>query len=261
MNRLRAACENKKVLIPYVTCGDPNLEATADLIRELAAAGADGLELGIPFSDCTAEGVLQQESNNRALKAGTTPGRIMDMVADLRAEIDLPIIFVTYANVVFSCGTERFIRRAAEVGADGLAISDVPFEEKEEFASVCRAYGLEWITAAAPAPRERIETIAAGSEGFICCTAGRKNSGRLVSDLKSMTGLIRRTNDRLICLAGADGSCEEELRAAFACADGVTVTGSAVRLTEQLGARAAGSAAQLMSRLKASCRQPVPCAS
>ena len=132
--RIKAAFQDGKAFIPFVTCGDPSLETTKKIVAELAQAGAAVIELGIPFSDPTAEGPVIQSANMRALGAGTTTDKVFDMVADLRKTVDTPFVFMTYANVVFHYGIEKFCVRAAEAGVDGLILPDVPFEEKEEFA-------------------------------------------------------------------------------------------------------------------------------
>lgn len=128
---------NHKAFIPFITCGDPNLDTTKNIIRTLAKNGADIIELGILFSDPTAEGAVIQAANLRALKNQVTSDDIFQMVAELRQELSVPMVIMTYANVVFSYGTERFIEKAATVGSDGLILPDVPFEEKDEFSQVC----------------------------------------------------------------------------------------------------------------------------
>ena len=129
-NRISEAFAKGKAFIPFITCGDPSLEITEQLVYAMEEAGADLIELGIPFSDPTAEGPVIQEANVRALSGGVTTDKIFDMVVKIRKKTSIPMVFMTYANVVFSYGTERFIRKAAEIGMDGLILPDVPFEEK-----------------------------------------------------------------------------------------------------------------------------------
>ena len=169
--RIKAAFQDGKAFIPFVTCGDPSLETTKKIVAELAQAGAAVIELGIPFSDPTAEGPVIQSANMRALGAGTTTDKVFDMVADLRKTVDTPFVFMTYANVVFHYGIEKFCVRAAEAGVDGLILPDVPFEEKEEFAGPCRKHGIDLISMIAPTSEERIDTIAREAEGFIYCVS------------------------------------------------------------------------------------------
>ena len=137
MSNIRKAFENGKAFIAFITCGDPDLETTVKVVKEAAENGADLIELGIPFSDPTAEGPTIQGANLRALTGGVTTDKIFDMVKELRKDVTIPMVFMTYANVVFSYGAERFIKTCSEIGIDGLILPDLPYEEKEEFHPVC----------------------------------------------------------------------------------------------------------------------------
>lgn len=160
-----------KAFIPFITCGDPDLATSKAIIRILAANGADIIELGIPFPDSTAEGPVIQEANLRALKNQVTTDDIFQMVADLRQDLTVPLVIMTYANVVFSYGIQRFIQKAQEVGIDGLILPDVPYEEKEEFNQVYQQYGLAFISLIAPTSHERIAKIAKEANGFLYCVS------------------------------------------------------------------------------------------
>ena len=127
MNKIRQAFENGKAFIPFITCGDPDVETTMACVREMVKSGADLIELGIPFSDPTAEGPVIQGANLRALTGGVTTDRIFEMVRELRGDVAVPMVFMTYANVVFSYGAERFISTCAGIGIDGLILPDLPF--------------------------------------------------------------------------------------------------------------------------------------
>ena len=162
MSRIEQAFQKKKAFIPFITCGDPSLEVTKKLVCAMEKAGADLIELGIPFSDPTAEGPVIQAANIRALSAGVTTDKIFKMVDEVRQESSVPLVFMTYANVVFSYGIERFVKKAVEVGMDGLILPDVPYEEKEEFQAVCQRYGLAFISLIAPTSQE----------GFYDCQGG-----------------------------------------------------------------------------------------
>ena len=144
MIKIADAFQNGKAFIPFVTCGDPDLETTASLVKAMAQAGADLIELGIPFSDPTAEGPVIQAANARALAGGVTTDQIFGMARALRRDVAVPLVFMTYANVVFSYGADRFLSRAAEAGVQGLILPDVPFEEKSEFEPLCAKYGWSW---------------------------------------------------------------------------------------------------------------------
>ena len=167
MSNIRKAFENGKAFIPFITCGDPDLETTAAVVRAAAANGADLIELGIPFSDPTAEGPVIQGANLRALNGGVTTDKIFDLVRNLRRDVEVPMVFMTYANVVFSYGSERFISTCREIGIDGLILPDVPYEEKEEFLPICRRYGVDLISLIAPTSEDRIAMIAREAEGFL----------------------------------------------------------------------------------------------
>ena len=205
MSRINEAFQrrNGKAFIPFITCGDPDLATTAKAVRAMAAAGADLIELGIPFSDPTAEGPVIQEASNRALKAGTTTDKIFDLVRDLRRDVHIPMVFMTYANVVFSYGSEKFIAAAAEAGMDGLILPDVPYEEKEEFDGLCRQYGLDLISLIAPTSEQRIAMIAKEASGFIYVVSSLGVTGtrsEIKTDISAMVDLIRQ-NTSLPCAA------------------------------------------------------------
>lgn len=167
MNKnIKKAFEKGKAFIPFITCGDPSLAVTERIVYAMEEAGADLIELGIPFSDPTAEGPVIQAANVRALSGGVTTDKIFDMVRRIRQKTSIPMVFMTYANVVYSYGTERFAKAAAEIGMDGLILPDVPFEEKEEFAIPFKEYGRDLISLIAPTSHERIAMIAKEAEGF-----------------------------------------------------------------------------------------------
>ena len=196
MSKIQKAFEGKKAFIPFITCGDPNLETTEQLVYAMERAGASLIELGIPFSDPTAEGPVIQGANLRALSGGVTTDKIFDLVVKIRKNTAIPLVFMTYANVVFSYGTERFIKRAAEIGMDGLILPDVPFEEKEEFDRVCREYGLDLISLIAPTSHDRIRMIAKEASGFIYCVSSLGVTGTrsaITTAIGAMVGRARMT--------------------------------------------------------------------
>ncbi len=160
MSNIAKAFQNGKAFIPFITCGDPDLQTTAAAVREMAQNGADLIELGIPFSDPTAEGPVIQAANIRALSGGVDTDKIFDLVRDLRKDVTVPMVFMTYANVVYSYGAEKFISICSEIGIDGLILPDIPFEEKEEFSEVCRRYDVDLISLIAPTSENRIGMIA-----------------------------------------------------------------------------------------------------
>lgn len=240
-SRITAAFAGGKAFIPFITCGDPDLETTEEIIAALARAGADVIELGIPFSDPTAEGPVIQAANLRALTAGTTTDKIFDMVARVRTTVDTPMAFMTYANVVFHYGIERFCARAAEAGVDGLILPDVPFEEKDEFASVCAEHGLAYVSLIAPTSEERISTIAREADGFVYCVSSLGVTGMrsaITTDLDSIVARIREATDTPIAI-GFGISNAEQAAAMAAKSDGAIVGSAIVKLIAREGRNAA----------------------
>ena len=236
-NRIHRAFENGKAFIPFLTCGDPDLETTEKLVYAMEEAGADLIELGIPFSDPTAEGPVIQEANVRALAGGVTTDKIFDMVIQIRNHSDIPLVYMTYANVVFSYGTERFIARAAEIGMDGMILPDVPFEEKDEFDEVCKRYGLDLISLVAPTSNERILEIARNAEGFVYCVSSLGVTGvrsRITTDIGAMVRLVKQGKD-IPCAVGFGISTPKQAHEMAQKSDGAIVGSAIVRLCAAYG--------------------------
>lgn len=238
MNKnIARAFGNGKAFIPFITCGDPSLEVTEQVVYACEEAGADLIELGIPFSDPTAEGPVIQAANVRALAGGVTTDKIFDMVERIRRKSQIPMVFMTYANVVFSYGTERFVSRAAELGMDGLILPDVPLEEKEEFDEVCKAHGLDFISLIAPTSHERITQIAKEAEGFVYCVSSLGVTGvrsQITTDIGAMVELVKKEKN-IPCAVGFGISTPEQARAMAAKADGVIVGSAIVKLCGAYG--------------------------
>ncbi len=235
--RITDAFAKGKAFIPFITCGDPSLETTEELVYAMEKAGADLIELGIPFSDPTAEGPVIQAANIRALSNGVTTDKIFEMVEKMRKKTSIPMVFMTYANVVFSYGTEKFCRRAAETGMDGLILPDVPFEEKEEFASVCRKYGLDLISLIAPTSHERIREIAKEAEGFVYCVSSLGVTGvrkEITTDIGEMVKMVK-SQKNIPCAVGFGISTPEQAEKMASQADGVIVGSAIVKLCEAYG--------------------------
>ncbi|MGI6012063.1 MAG: tryptophan synthase subunit alpha [Ruminococcus sp.] len=233
MNRqIAEAFQKGKAFIPFITCGDPSLDVTEKLVYAMEEAGADLIELGIPFSDPTAEGPVIQEANVRALSGGVTTDKIFEMVKEIRKHTKIPMVFMTYANVVFSYGTEEFIKKAADLGMDGLILPDVPFEEKEEFDQVCRQYGLDFISLIAPTSHERIRMIAKEAEGFVYCVSSLGVTGvrsSITTDIGSMAALVKGEKE-IPCAVGFGISTPKQAKQMAASADGVIVGSAIVKL-------------------------------
>ena len=231
-NKITEAFAKGKAFIPFITCGDPSLEITEQLVYAMEEAGADLIEFGIPFSDPTAEGPVIQEANVRALSGGVTTDKVFDMVAKIRQKTAIPMVFMTYANVVFSYGTEHFIKKAAEVGMDGLILPDVPFEEKEEFDTVCKQYGLDLISLIAPTSHERITQIAKEANGVVYCVSSLGVTGtrtQITTDIGGMVKLVKAAKD-IPCAVGFGISTPEQAKKMAAQSDGAIVGSAIVKL-------------------------------
>ena len=237
MTEIGDAFTSGKAFIAFVTCGDPDLGTTESVIRSLAGNGADLIELGIPFSDPTAEGPVIQSANTRALAGGVTTDKIFDMVERVRKDVRVPMVFMTYANVVFSYGTERFVKRCSEIGIQGLILPDVPYEEREDFAPACKKHGLTLISMVAPTSSDRISMISKDAEGFIYVVSSLGVTGtrsEITTDVGSMVSLIRESTDTP-CAIGFGISNPEQARRMAAYADGVIIGSAIVRLIEKHG--------------------------
>lgn len=253
MSKIKNAFANGKAFIPFITCGDPDLGTTEKIIAAMAEAGADLIELGIPFSDPTAEGPVIQEGNLRALTGGVTTDKVFDMVLRVRKNVQIPMVFMTYANVVYSYGMEQFMERAVEAGIDGLILPDVPFEEKEEFASVCEAYGLDLISMIAPTSQDRIRMIAAQAKGFVYCVSSLGVTGvrsEITTDIGAMVALVKEANPDIPCAVGFGISTPEQARKMASVADGAIVGSAIVKLCAKCGKEAAGPVSEYVREMK-----------
>ena len=237
MSDLARAFDHGKAFIAFLTCGDPDLETTAAAVRAAAQNGADLIELGIPFSDPTAEGPVIQAANLRALQSGVTTDKIFDLVRELRRGVTIPMVFMTYANVVFSYGTERFLSRCRDTGIDGLILPDVPYEEKEEFLPACRKYGVDFISLIAPTSENRIAMIAREAEGFLYIVSSLGVTGErseIKTGLASIVSLVRENTD-IPCAIGFGISTPEQAKKMADLSDGAIVGSAIVKLLAQHG--------------------------
>lgn len=237
MSKIREAFENKKAFIAFVTCGDPDLDTTMAVVREAVANGASLIELGIPFSDPTAEGPVIQGANLRALTGGVTTDKIFDMVRSLRQDVKVPMVFMTYANVVFSYGAERFLSTCKEIGMDGIILPDLPYEEKEEFLPLCHTYGVDLISLIAPTSENRIAMIAKEAEGFLYIVSSLGVTGtrsEIKTDLKSIVDVVRQNTD-IPCAIGFGISTPEQAQKMSAISDGAIVGSAIVKIIEKYG--------------------------
>lgn len=255
MSNIKKAFENGKAFIPFITCGDPDLDTTAAAARAAAENGADLIELGIPFSDPTAEGPVIQGANLRALSGGVTTDKIFGMVRELRLDVKVPMVFMTYANVVFSYGAEQFISACKEIGIDGLILPDLPFEEKEEFLPACHKYGVDLISLIAPTSENRISMIAKEAEGFIYIVSSLGVTGvrsEIKTDLASIVKVVRNNTD-VPCAIGFGISTPEQANNMANISDGAVVGSAIIKLLEQYGKEAAAPIGEYVKSMKAAC--------
>ncbi len=237
MSNIHSAFENGKAFVAFITCGDPDLETTAAAVRAAAENGADLIELGIPFSDPTAEGPVIQGANLRALNGGITTDKIFDFVEELRTDVKIPMVFMTYANVVFSYGAEDFISTCRRVGIDGLILPDLPYEEKDEFQPLCSQYGVDLISLIAPTSENRIAMIAKEAEGFIYVVSSLGVTGtrsEIKTDLASIVKVIRE-NTSVPCAIGFGISTPEQAKKMADISDGAIVGSAIIKLLEKYG--------------------------
>ena len=251
-NRIAKAFDHGKAFVAFITCGDPDLETTGKVVRQAAANGADLIELGIPFSDPTAEGPVIQGANIRALAGGVTTDKIFEFVEDLRRDVDIPMVFMTYANVVYSYGTEKFVKICSKIGIDGLILPDVPYEEKADFQPICQQYGLSLISMIAPTSHDRIAMIAKEAEGFLYIVSSLGVTGErqaITTDVGAIVDVVRQNTD-IPCAIGFGISTPEQARTMAQKAVGAIVGSAIVRRLEQYGRDAAEPVGAFVKSMK-----------
>ena len=257
MSKIHEAFADKKAFIPFITCGDPDLETTEKIVYSMAANGADLIELGIPFSDPTAEGPVIQGANIRALSKGITTDDIFDLVRRLRQTVTVPMVFMTYANVVYSYDADKFISNCSEIGIDGLILPDLPFEEKDEFRFICKKYGVDLISLIAPTSENRISMIAKEAEGFIYIVSSLGVTGvrsEINTDISSMVKLIRENTD-IPCAVGFGISTPQQAAKMASVSDGAIVGSAIIKLIEKYGKNAAKPVGEYVKSMKEALRK------
>ena len=237
MSKISEAFKDTKAFIPFITGGDPSLEITEQLLYAMEEAGADIIEIGIPFSDPIAEGPVIQAANERALAAGCTTDRLFETVKKAREKVQVPMVFLTYLNPIFTYGKERFMERCRECGIQGVIVPDMPFEEKGELREVCREYGVEIISLIAPTSHERITAIAKEAEGYIYCVSSLGVTGmrkEISTDIQGMVDKVRQAT-KVPCAVGFGISTPEQAQKMAAVSDGVIVGSRIVKIVEEYG--------------------------
>ena len=242
MNRIADAFQNKKAFIAFITVGDPDLATTEKIVEAAVEGGADLIELGIPISDPTAEGPVIMEADEVALRAGTTTDKVFELTKKLRATVTIPLVYMTYANVVFSYGCERFAEQAQAAGVDGIILPDVPYEERDEFAEVFDRYGIDLISMIAPTSEDRIAMIAKEAKGFLYMVSSLGVTGtrsEITTDIGAMTALVKK-NSKVPCAVGFGISTPEQAAKMAALSDGAIVGSAIIKLIAKHGTDAAG---------------------
>ena len=232
---------NKKAFIAFLTAGDPTADCTVEYILEMERAGADLIEIGIPFSDPTAEGVVIQDANIRSLKNGMTTDGAFEIVRRVREKSQIPLAFMTYANPVFHYGYDRFFDKCKELGVDAIIIPDLPFEEKREMEEPANARDVALISMIAPTSESRIREIASEAKGFIYVVSSMGVTGvrsEIKTDLDAIVESIRKVTD-VPCAIGFGISTPEQAKAMAAVSDGAIVGSAIVKIIAQYGDKAA----------------------
>lgn len=251
-NRISKAFENKKAFIGFLTAGDPTFDASYDNIMALINAGADLVEIGIPFSDPIAEGPVIQEADVRALKSGMTTDKAFELAEKVRANTDIPLVFMTYLNPVFKYGYDRFFAKCAEIGVDGLICPDMPFEEKAEADGIAKKHGISIISMIAPTSEQRIKSIAESAEGFLYIVSSMGVTG-VRSEIKTDLVSIMESVKKYAHVPAAIGfgiSTPEQAKKMSQLADGVIVGSAIVRLVEKFGENASEEIYKFAKSLK-----------
>ena len=252
MSNIASAFAKGKAFIPFITCGDPDLETTEKVVRAAVENGADLVELGIPFSDPTAEGPVIQGANLRALTGGVRTDDIFALVRRLRVDISVPMVFMTYANVVFSFGAEKFISTCRDIGIDGLILPDLPFEEKDEFLPLCHEYGVDLISLIAPTSEDRISMIAREAEGFLYIVSSLGVTGtrsEITTDLASIVKVVRASTG-IPCAIGFGISTPEQARKMAGISDGAIVGSAIIKLLAKYGKDAPAYVGEYVREMK-----------
>jgi tryptophan synthase alpha chain len=251
--------QGKKALITFVTAGDPDLATTRRLVMAMAEAGADLVELGVPYSDPIAEGPVIQAANTRALKNDVRIDRLFELAADLRKSpgkrnTDIPLVFLLYVNCILQYGKARFLDQCAAKGIDGLIIPDLPYEESEEIAAETRRTGVRLIRLVAPSSAGRIETIARQAEGFLYCVSSLGVTGIRSSfhtDFENFFGHINRFKTAPSAI-GFGISSPAQVRELKKYCDGVIVGSAIVQKIAESGSpdRAVASVGEFVRSLR-----------
>ncbi|MGN1328405.1 MAG: tryptophan synthase subunit alpha [Eubacterium sp.] len=252
MNKISKAFENGKAFIGFVTAGDPDLETSEKIMVKMAEAGCDLIEIGIPFSDPIAEGPVIQEANLRALSQGTTTDKVFELTERISKQVDIPLVYMTYLNVLFKYGYDRFLEKAVKAGISGVIIPDLPYEEKEELQNVADKYSVDVISLIAPTSENRIKTIASDARGFVYTVSSMGVTGtrsEITTDLEEITKHIKAVTD-VPAAIGFGINTPEQAKKYSKIADGVIVGSAIVKIIAKYGKNAPDEVYKYVKEMK-----------
>ncbi|MCL2086356.1 MAG: tryptophan synthase subunit alpha [Oscillospiraceae bacterium] len=237
MSRISKAFEGKKALIAFITGGDPDIETTEKLIIAMANSGVDIIEIGIPFSDPAAEGIVIQKASERALRGGCTVDKLFDALKRVREKTDIPLLFMSYINPIFVYGKERFMKNCKECGIDGIIVPDLPFEERDELLAECQQHSIEQIAMVAPTSLERVEMLVKDAKGFIYCVSSLGVTGvrsEIKTDIAEIIDRVKAVTDTPTAI-GFGISTPQQAKEMANFAQGVIVGSAIVKIIEKHG--------------------------
>ena len=259
MSKIKKAFENGKAFIAFLTAGDPSADKTIEFILEMEKAGADLIEIGVPFSDPTAEGPVIQDANIRALNKGITMDDIFGIVEKVREKTQIPLVFLTYMNPVHHYGYEAFFAKCEETGVDGIITPELPYEEKGELKDFADRHGVDLISMIAPTSDERIQMIAKEATGFVYVVSSLGVTGvrsDFTTDVESIIGKIKEVTD-VPCAVGFGISTREQAGAMAAVSDGAIVGSAIVKIIAEHGDAAGPELYKYVKSMKDACRQGI----
>lgn len=237
MSNISNAFKNGKAFIGFVTAGDPDLDSSLEIMTAMANGGCDLIEIGIPFSDPIAEGPVIQEANLRSLAQGTTTDKVFELTKKLSARVDIPLVYMTYLNVLFKYGYDKFLQNAKDAGISGVIVPDLPYEEKDELQSVAEKYDIDVISLIAPTSEDRIKMIAGDAKGFIYTVSSMGVTGmrnEIKTDLQSIVSHIKSVTDVPVAI-GFGINKPQQAKEFSAYADGVIVGSAIVNIVAEHG--------------------------
>ncbi|MCH5324507.1 MAG: tryptophan synthase subunit alpha [Eubacterium sp.] len=254
-NRIANAFK-EKAFVAFLTAGDPTIEKSEEYIGRLIDGGADVIEIGIPFSDPIAEGPVIQAANIRSLSAGCDLSKVFTLTENVRKKYpDTAIVYLTYLNPVYKYGPDKFFAKCAEIGADGIIVPDMPFEEKGEIAEAAKKHGIEIVSLIAPTSEDRIKQIAEQAEGYIYIVSSMGVTGmrsEIKTDISAIVEAVRKYSDRPAAV-GFGINTPEQAAKYSAIADGVIVGSAIVKLIEQHGENAGDALYEYAKKMKNAC--------